>query len=76
MLQSYFQTRTHVDSLEFLGFKCAANLAETTDGEVLNVQRIKYVNVSSSQAFSKHLRTAHFFESCLPYLGAFRVEVH
>lgn len=30
---------------EVTGFKCAANLAETTDGEVLNVQRIKYVNV-------------------------------
>ncbi|RXN18877.1 FAD-dependent oxidoreductase domain-containing 1 [Labeo rohita] len=30
---------------EVTGFKCAANLAETTDGELLNIQRIKYVNV-------------------------------
>uniref|UniRef100_A0A671PBV5 FAD-dependent oxidoreductase domain-containing protein 1 n=1 Tax=Sinocyclocheilus anshuiensis TaxID=1608454 RepID=A0A671PBV5_9TELE len=30
---------------EVTGFKCATNLAETTDGEVLNVKRIKYVNV-------------------------------
>lgn len=65
-LHLYFQNRTQVDSLEFLGFKCATNLAETTDGEILNLQRIKYVNVSS-YAFSKHLRAAHYFETCLPY---------
>lgn len=30
----------------FLGFRCAVQKAETMDGDVVNVKRIKYVNVS------------------------------
>lgn len=32
--------------LSFSGFRCWTQNAETTDGDLLNIKRIKYVNVS------------------------------
>lgn len=45
----YFQKVTCGDSFEcdfFLGFRSSSNVAEITDGDFVNVKRIKYVNVS------------------------------
>lgn len=46
----YFQKAACGDSFEcdffFLGFRSSSNVAEITEGDFVNVKRIKYVNVS------------------------------